>query len=129
VRLLPDGEATAIRYLTAHPDVAAFGPHVSWVFDSRVPHVVVTRTGGVAPWPPGSVDRCRLDIDTWAATKETARDLAETARQAMHTAVGETLDGVVICDCAEVVGPTYLPDADTEGTPHYVFTVEWTVHI
>jgi hypothetical protein len=129
VTLLPDSEATAIRYLAAHPDIAALGARVSWVFDATVPHLVVTRTGGVAPWPPGHTDRPRLDIDTWAGSKESARDLAETARQAMHAAVGQTLDGVVICDCAEVVGLTYLPDDDVEGTPHYVFTIEWTVHI
>jgi hypothetical protein len=126
--LLPDVEAVAIRYLSAHPDVSAFTPRVYWSFNNTVPHVVVTRTGGVASGQPGSVDHVRLDLDVWAGSKDEARDLAETVRQAMHTAPGQILDGVVICACTEVTGPMYLPDTDTEGTPRYVLTVEWTVH-
>lgn len=128
MRLLPDVEAVAIRYLAAHPDVAAFGPRVYWSFNNTTPHIVVTRTGGTASWPPASIDRANLDVDVWAASKDEARDLTETARQAMHAAAGSILDGVVICDCVEVTGPTYVADVDVEGTPRYVFTVQWTVH-
>jgi hypothetical protein len=126
--MLPDTEALAIRYLADHPAVSAFGPRVHWQFDETLPQVSIRRVGGSAPWPPDSLDRANLDVDVWAETKQEARDLAETVRQAMFSAAGQVIDGVTICAAEEFSGPLFLPDDTPQGTPRYTFTISWLVH-
>ena len=119
-----DAEAVAVTVLTAalDPDV-----HVGTRYAGTLPAVVVQRIGGIAD-TFGTIDRPRLDIEAWAGSKEAAYDLAESIRQAVWDAVGSVHGGVTLADSRESLGLQYVPDSETEGTPRYLFTVEWTFH-
>ena len=120
--VLPDAEWLAVQVLREALD----GVSVGVEFQGEVPAVVVSRVGGVAD-THGIIDRPRLDVEVRAATKEAAHDLGQQARAAMWAAAGSSRSGVTIGRCREFLGLSYAPDADVDGAPRYMFTVEWTV--
>ena len=94
---------------------------------SRVPNprptafVRVERTGGVRR--SMVVDEATVTIEAWAASAEAAQDLAQSARSAVHEAVGAVLAGFgTVYAATELSGPGYSPDPDS-GHDRYVFSI------
>lgn len=79
----------------------------------------VIRTGGIHM--ARLVDRAQVAVESWAADIDRAHDLAQLARQAMHAAVGEVVDGVTIYQVEELSGPGRLPDPVSDQ-PRYTQT-------
>lgn len=120
----PDAEWLACEVLR---DALHARIHVGVTYPGQTPAIVISRVGGVAD-THGLIDRPRIDVDVYAATKEEAHDLAQAARAVVFAASGSSRSGAVIGGVQEFLGLTFVPDADTEGTPRYTFTYEWTVH-
>lgn len=115
----------------AYPD--AVNVAISWLTDQlgaivlpRVPNprlaemVVVRRTGGVRL--NLVADDAVLTVEAWAASDEAAHDLAQEARGYLHAMRGEVIEGVTVYRIADVGGPAFLPDPDSD-VPRYTFSV------
>lgn len=126
LRLLPDAEWAATRWLRDHADV----PYdVGTVLGSTRPFVQVTRIGGT-PRLPYHLDRARIDLDVWASDRDDAVDAARTVHAAIHEAEGQAVTGdlsAVITSVEDVLGLTWVPDPDP-STWHAVVSVLLTLH-
>ncbi len=128
-----DAELVTVEYLRAVDEIAA-------LVDVRVytesppkptlPHLRVSRVGGLADWPVGHIDRPRIQIESYGATKKSAKDLSATARAAMQRIPG-SYAGAVVTAADEVSGEIWLPDPVASGipaTPRYIVVFTLVIH-
>jgi len=113
--LFPDATTAVIGALNAQlPALGFTGVPVR----SRVPaarparFVLVFRTGG--PRVNVVTDAAQLTIEAWAASDVEAHDLAQAARAILNSLQGTVTGGVTVYGIAELAGPGYLPDPDSE---------------
>jgi hypothetical protein len=124
--VFPDSEALAVSWLAAGVELATVGTDLrGWQAGDR--RLVVVRIGGV-PSLAVRIDNPRLDVDAYAESKESAHDLAQSARARLHEMpTGDfTGSGAVVAHVRDELGLRFLPDPDT-GTPRYLFTVQLVV--
>ena len=124
--VFPDSEALVVQWLAAELPVSVTTDLNGWRAGNR--RVVITRTGGV-PSLAIRVDNPRIDVDVFADTKESAHDLAQQARAAVHEMPsGDFTDaGAVVANVTDELGLAYIPDPDTRA-PRYVFALRLAVH-
>lgn len=127
LRLLPDAEWAATRWLRDYPDVTY---DVGTTLTSARPFVRVTRVGGI-PAIAAHLDKARVDFDVFASTREEAVDAARTVHAAMHEAAGAVVaaDGqsCVITAVEDLLGLSWVPDPDP-ATFHAVVSCLLTTH-
>jgi len=129
VRAGPDIELIIVTHMRADPALSAatIGTNLPDNLDDVLPFLGVFRVGGTALHPQGWLDRPRLQVDCYAATKQTARDTAAEALASILRAAETTHTGGVISDAVNDLGLLYQPDPD-KGTPRYLFGVALTIH-
>lgn len=111
----PDAEALLIQWLAEQLPRVRVVATLPDELERRLPVVQVTRVGGAAqtqPWSPGGPlhDRPSYDLDAYAATRETAADLARSVCSLLPELRGNTTSGAVITDVTANVGPSWRPD-------------------
>lgn len=109
--VLPDAEDIITAYLDAALPQVSVGTATPKNLAERLPFVQVRRIGGVAD--SVVIDRPRLDIDVWAATREQAQDTAQLVRAHLRVARYAQHTGAVVGRVTEERGPAMLPDPDT----------------
>lgn len=126
--MMIDAELAVVTYLA---ETLTDPPAIRTEPQGDIPGIVITRIGGTAR-AFGTLDSPRMDVEVWGRTKEEAHDLMWDVRAALWDSPGyEYTQGEAtarVTSIAEVMGPQYVPDAVIDGTPRYLFTVEWTVH-
>lgn len=75
---------------------------------SVLPVVQVTRIGGRGAHPP-ILDRPRLDVDVFAATRQAASDICRKIEGKLHTLRGQAASGTVITDVFVEQGSSWRP--------------------
>ncbi len=126
---LPDAERLVAGYLRARPAVTALvGARVSTELPATpvFPAVTLTRVGGL-PGVAGYLDRPRIELSCWAATKAAAHALARIVEDAMLAIVGAHAIGTVTGIIEDGLGLQWNPDPDTDQ-PRYQFLVELYTH-
>jgi hypothetical protein len=127
--VLADAELVVTTYLRNQPDVFALvGTQVSTELPASpvFPLLRVSRIGGT-PAVPRRLDAAHLQIEAWATTKATARNVAATAHAALWAAGNATNNGAVITGVDDTLGLSWLPDPVT-GRPRYIFGVAVYIH-
>lgn len=127
--LLPDAELVVARYLRAHSEVAlrvGMRVYTELPPDPVWPLVRLVRIGGVAE-ENGYIDRARIQVDAWAASKFEARIVAATVQAALFAAPGSVVSGAVFGEVVNDLGVTWSPDPAT-GQPRYLFGVRVLLH-
>lgn len=122
-RRLADVEALLIGFLS---DVDA-GTSVPANLLDVLPFRAIYKLGGTAPHPK-FLDRAQVQVSTYAATRESASDLAEVAREALFNAwrsQARTADGG-IHKVVEVVSPFEIR---TNTEPDGVFRFDATYQV
>lgn len=96
--------------------------------DPTYPLATVIRIGGI-PAEKHWLDTASLQIEVWGNNKAEARDAADAARIAIHTAEGTTLpaQGGFISGVQDSLGLTFIPDPTTLRD-RYLFGVVVTAH-
>ncbi len=82
--------------------------------------VTVQRTGG--PRETMVTEAAQLTVDAWGSSQADAHDLSQQARRAIHGLPGVTVGGVGFYAVAELGGPQFVPDPDSEQA-RFRFTV------
>lgn len=130
---LVDVEALAVAHLKADVDlVVALGSEANigteLPADLPLPFVETRRLGGSLITPETArLERARLHLATWAATKPEAWDIAVAAVSAFLRAPDLPHElGVVTAADVELT-PYYSPDPE-DDTPRYLATIALTVH-
>lgn len=130
---LVDVEALAVAHLRADAElVALMGATDNIGTEIRgtlpLPFVELRRLGGNLITPETArLERCRLFVATWAATKPGSWDLAAATMQALMRMPDNVHElGVVTAVDVELT-PYYSPDPE-DDTPRYLATVAATVH-
>ena len=98
------------------------------------PLITLHRNGGV-PTDRHFLDRARILVNSWGATKGEARALADAARLAIHEAEGNLylIEGgdpvdAVLNGVEDIVGINWQPDPVTQRD-RYIFEVALTLHL
>lgn len=128
LRLAADVEALVTGWLRAHPDIAALvGARVVTELPAQPtwPTLRILRVGGIADYP-GWLDPASIQVEAWAATKESANDLARAALAALSDLPGTHAEGVVT-HVTQNLGLTWAPDEATDQ-PRYLFGVAVYTH-
>lgn len=126
-----DAEAIAAAILAAAPPVTAYTTRIGTELDltdpASLPALRVTAIGGTAP-VPHRLDGVSLQLEAWASSRLTARDLLYTARAVLlsRDIVGVYPYGVVT-GSADGQLPRPLPDPATD-LPRWLCTVTVFVH-
>lgn len=134
LRLLPDAEWAATRWLRDHAEVP-YDVGTSLDPDKDTwPFVTVARIGGTPDTdahPAPHIDRARVDFDVWAVDRTAAVDAARTVHAAMHEAKGERVSGdsltAVVSNVTDALGFTWVSDPDP-AVWHGVFSLIVTTH-
>lgn len=120
----PDSEADAVaglaEFFAGRSESYAQGVQVHTLTPTTRPDVLVTvvRAGGVGTY---LLDNPRLAVTVWHTTPTSAYDLAALTLAGLYSLRGyRAFRGM-----REVGGPAWAPD--TDGTPRYLLTVEFTV--
>lgn len=87
------------------------------------PLAVVKRVGGT-PTDRRALDTPRIQVDIWGENKAQARDEAEAARVALHSAEGTTFTELAgrVTGVEDDLGLQFLPDPET-ARDRYFFAV------
>lgn len=95
-----------------------------------VPAVRVTRIGGTPlRRRPHWVDQPRVQLEAWAAAKNTAWDITAICHAAFAQAHEHTHDLGVVAGVRTLLGPQDLPDTSfTPAMNRWTFDTVWTVH-
>ncbi len=122
------------NFVTAYALLADFLPTVGFKAVYRevppnlvhaVPLVTVARYGGADDTPV--IDKPAVQIDVFAATADSAEDLAENLRTAMRIKlIKRTFNGAVVGRVATILAPQLVPWASTNvwrATARYQLTV------
>jgi hypothetical protein len=125
----------ALRAVLQHA-LAGTGVRVDPAFPGpdRLPSVSATRSGGIPDWPPGAIDRPRVDINTWAEKRQEASDLARETVAYLKSCEGDTItfgDGTrfVLAAVDTAAGLFIDQDASTsQGIYRGVTSVVLTIH-
>lgn len=114
---LPDAEAVTIAVLND-----ALAVPVSQTIPNPRPasFVVAFRTGGVVT--EMVVDQAQMTIEAWSASAVEASTLAQSARTAIHAAVGTMVSDTFVAATEEFSGPAFLPDPESTQS-RYTFSV------
>jgi hypothetical protein len=129
-----DDEALVCTWLAARPGLAGVtvADRLPDGYDGTAPVVTVSRIGGAMDGAGGGqwLDRPRLDISCWGASKSAAKDLAGTVRAALAVARWDDhhAAGAVWCSYSEDVGPQWLPDSDYPAAGRYLLQVSLLIH-
>lgn len=123
-----DAEAAVVDILKNEtPELAGLGitfstTMVGYVTGSR--WVVVSQEGSAPRWP--KIDRPRIDIEVFAASRSDARDIAALCQASVLRAMGNySGKGVTITDAKVELGLTRVPDR-LEEVARYIFAVRLT---
>ncbi|UJB43601.1 hypothetical protein [Streptomyces sp. A1-5] len=110
VPVFPDAEALTLGFLRQHlsHDVQ-FGTYVPGSYDGARPLVIVRRIGGHMRWP--ALDIATLDVESWAASRETAHDLAQEVTAAL---MATRTTGGPFARVNVIAGLTFMVDDLTE---------------
>jgi hypothetical protein len=121
----PDVEAVSAAVLR---DAGVCGGRVYSSIPARpeYPLATVKRTGGGSA-EKHRLDAARIEVAVWAGNKADARDAADAARLALHSAEGSIIAGVFVTGVADTDGLTWAPDSQT-GRDRYTFTVTVYAH-
>ena len=112
IPVLPDTELTVVTYLRG------LSFTVGTILASPIPSPFsrVLRIGGV-PAVKWAVDAARIQVDTWANTKQAARDAAAAVEAAMYEMPFHVTG---VSDVGTDLGLTWQPDSiDTPAHPRY----------
>jgi hypothetical protein len=107
---------------------------VSFPGTDRLPSVAATRVGGFALWPPGGIERPRVQIDCYAKERMRATNLCLDVLAYLKGVEGEVHtfgDGArfVLNAVSEDSGPVPNQDDDTnQGVYRVTATVSLTTH-
>lgn len=99
----------------------------------RLPSVSAVRAGGVSDWPPGAVDRPRIDINCYATKRQEAINLALDVVAFFKSSEGDTItfgDGTrfVLVACDEASGLITGQDETVENAYRGTVSVTLVVH-
>jgi hypothetical protein len=100
----------------------------------RLPSVSAIRAGGIADWPPGAIERPRVDINAWSVRRQEAINLVLDTVAYLKSSEGDTIsfgDGIrfALAACDETSGLFVDQDASTaQGVYRCVTTVTLTIH-
>lgn len=126
---MPSATAIVVAYLSTHPLITPFAPHVSADlvgYESGQNWIQVTRSGGIRP-VRYRIDQPRIDANCYAADKPTAENLAESALAALLGIPPNPIAGGIVTNVDTFQGPADLTDPVNEQ-PRYTFSVELTLH-
>lgn len=129
-RPVPDSELALVTYLLADDELNDLvGNKVATELDAplTLPRVRLWRSGGIAGYPNGHLDKPRIQVESWAASKKAAMQVAGEALRALFLAPDAAHAGAVITDVVQDLPLQWLPDPETD-TPRYIFGVALTVH-
>ncbi|MFK0294496.1 hypothetical protein ACIQU6_29065 [Streptomyces sp. NPDC090442] len=108
--VFPDAEALTLEYLRQHLSKATeFGTYVPGSYDGTRALVIVRRIGGHMRWP--ALDIATLDVETWAASRETAHDVAQDVTAAL---MATRITGTLFARVNVLAGLTFMVDDLTE---------------
>lgn len=130
VYVLPNIEAIVVDFLLATPEVNTIDDRIVTVVPARpvFPLIRVTRIGGNPTSRLLWLDQATLQVDVWGGPKNTARDIAETARAHLSASLPGPHDGGAVT-AVEVGGLTWLPDESYDpAKPRYSFDLAVYYH-
>ncbi|WP_103344063.1 hypothetical protein [Amycolatopsis sp. CA-126428] len=110
-----DAEALVVAWLTARLGGVRVVAELPARFEQALPVVQVTCLPGpklARPWSGTAplLWRPRVDIDTYAATRAAATDLASTVSGHLYALAGQGNEWGHVTDVAEPAGPSWRPD-------------------
>lgn len=123
---LPDTKLAVITWASAHPTLPAGVTVAGGTADdlaSAVPYVAVYRPPSPPPLMWARWDVALLNVQTWAATEQAARDTAATLHAIVHLLPGNTTAGVVVSSVEDVTGLGQVPDPGYPDLHRQVFTI------
>ena len=127
--MLPDTKLAVVTWIRAHPDLPA-GVTVAGAapddLASSLPLVAVFRPPGPPPMHWARWDRALINVQVWAVTEKTARDVAASVAAILHEAPGNTVADVVIQAVTDLTGIGDAPDPDLPDLSRQVLTVTVT---
>jgi hypothetical protein len=91
-----------------------------------VPLLAIERVGGT--FDGFRIDRPRVDVDAFAATREDAEALAWEACDAFHALEGTTQRGLVVTRVHAESAPRPMPYGTNRDLRRFVATYELTIH-
>ena len=93
---------------------------------TQVPIIQVTRFGGSDDLPV--IDHAHVDVDTFAATRDASRALAEQVRAALRFQMpGYASSGYAVQSVTTISAPRWVPYDDT-GLRRFVASYRITIH-
>lgn len=129
LHLMVDAEALVVAFLAGQADVAALvGSRISTELPPAptFPLVRLERIGGLTG-TPAHLDRARIQVEAWGATKGEAHTVAATVRAALFEELPGTHPLGVVTGAEEDLGLTWSPDPESDQ-PRYVFGVAAFIH-
>lgn len=108
-RLFPDAELLLIGLIRAMDLTWRVVTDLPANMESVLPVIQVTRIGGSTRYA-ALLDRPRMDIDIYAATRLAAANAGRKIQSKMPTIRGITASGGVITDVTEELGVSWRPD-------------------
>ncbi|MFG2183075.1 hypothetical protein ACGFLS_30750 [Streptomyces abikoensis] len=108
--VFPDAEALTLGFLREQlPAGTQYGTYVPGSYDGARPLVIVRRIGGHMRWP--ALDIATVDVETWAASRETAHDVAQEVTAAL---MATRTTGGPFARVNVIAGLTFMADDLTE---------------
>ena len=128
-QLFPDAEAVASVALR-NAAIAGLGSNVFSGSPKTPPstYAVVQRLGGI-PAERHHLDRARIQVDVWAASKDVAHDVAALCLQKLQDIEGTSVTGpaAYVTGVELAQGLTWAPDPQTDKD-RYIFSVYLYLH-
>jgi hypothetical protein len=124
---LPDVELICCAWLDAHADIV-IPVSTELPSTSAWPRLTLARIGGT-PTVRRRLDAAQIQVSSWAATKQAARDNAALARATLIAMEGYIHASGVVTGVDDDLGLSWLPDDSRDPTiPRYVFSLVVYAH-